>query len=115
MAKYLWHFETHHVEVWDNVYLDILTESDKEILEYLWNCKTFWKEFDHFDNLPKSLYFIEISDEEADIISKYVTYCKSCFEFIYNWLDDLYYQTNNKLPESEEYTLEQVKLLVNDN
>lgn len=115
MSKYLWHFDVHYVEMWDNTYLDILTEEEKQILEYLWKCKKFWDNFDDydFDVPPEELYFEEITDEEADVISKYVRYCKSYYEYIWNWLDDLYYNKFGDWPE-EAFTLEQVKQLVDD-
>lgn len=115
MSKYLWHFDVHYVEMWDNTYLDILTEKEKEILEYLWKCKNFWKYFNNidFDNPPKTLYFKEISNEEADVILKYINYCKSYFEYILDWIHDLYHDKFGKWFEGD-FTLEQVKQLVND-
>lgn len=114
MSKYLWHFDVHYVEIWDNTYLDILTEEDKEILEYLWKCKMFWDEFGdiEFDIPPEELYFKEITDEEADVISKYICYCKSYYGYIWDWLGGLYYNKFGDWPE--DFTLEQVKQLVND-
>lgn len=115
MSKYLWHFDVHYVEIWDNTYLDILTEEEKEILEYLWKCKAFWDWFGdyEFDVPPKTLFFTEISDEEADIIEKYVIYCKSYYELIWDWLDNLYYDKFGHYSEYD-FTLEQVKQLTND-
>ena len=115
MSRYLWHFEVHYVEVWDNVYLDILDEEEKKILEYLWECEKFWDYFSdyEFDSPPRKLYFSEISEEEAKTISKYVTCCKSYWSFIYDWLDDLYWDKHDDYLEGR-YTLEQVKEIIND-
>lgn len=115
MSKYIWNFEVHYVEIWDNTYLDILTEKEKEILEYLWECNRFWKLFDcrDSDTPPHQLYLKEISDEDAKVILKHVHYCKSYFYLIQSWLDDLYYDKFGKLSD-DGFTLEQVKQLVND-
>ena len=116
MSKYLWHFDVHYVEIWDNTYLDILDKEEKKILEHLWKCKRFWDYFGdyEFDSPPKDLYFKEISDEEAETISKYIIHCKSYWELIYDWLDDVYYDTYGKWSEKEGFTLEQVKEMIND-
>lgn len=115
MSSYLWHFDVHYVEMWDNTYLDILTAEEKKILEYLWKRKDFWDQFDvyDFDAPPKELYFEEISDEDAEVILKYIHYCKSYCEYIWNWLDDLYYDKFGSWTH-DSFTLEQVKQLLND-
>lgn len=115
MSKYIWHFDVHYVEVWDNTYLDIITEEEKKILEYLWKCKGFWDYFSsrYYDAPPDYLDLEEISDEDIKVIRKYIHYCKSYYELIWGWLDNLYYDKFGKWPD-DELTLEQVKQLVND-
>lgn len=110
MSKWLWHFDIHSHEIWDNTYLDILSKEDKELLEFLYSNPVFIASVTSWDTqVPKCLNLVEISDEEADVIKKYVT-CKSFIENIYI---NLYYLWEDTFGEfhDEILTIEQVKQL----
>ena len=110
MSKWLWHFDVHSHEIWDNTYLDILSEKEKELLEFLYSDPVFIASVTSWDiQAPKRLSLVEISDEEADVIKKYVS-CKSFIENIYINLYDMWEDTFGEFYD-EILTTEQVKQL----